>query len=332
MTANSWLKLVPDGIAARTALTVVLAVLLTQAVSALVYLTDRGHDRPMHSPSELTQRMVAVVQLVEGTQPQERPRVVHALNDPLLGIEWRQTRPAFNPDYLVSPPLLHHLAEALGGGEREIVAERHQVPIIAPTSGPLDDPGLHRVRTLRVGVALSDGTWLVFSATHAPDGSFRLARFALWMALTALVVAGLSLWAARRLTAPLAAFAAAAERLGVDGSAQALPETGPRELRAAAEAVNRMQERLTRFVEDRTRMVAAIGHDLRTPLTRLRLRAEFIEDGETQRKILADLSEMEAMINATLSFARDDAQREPRVQAAWLSGSLIARQFDCLTV
>ena len=315
MTANSWLKLVPDGIAARTALTVVLAVLLTQAVSALVYLTDRGHDRPMHSPSELTQRMVAVVQLVEGTQPQERPRVVHALNDPLLGIEWRQTRPAFNPDYLVSPPLLHHLAEALGGGEREIVAERHQVPIIAPTSGPLDDPGLHRVRTLRVGVALSDGTWLVFSATHAPDGSFRLARFALWMALTALVVAGLSLWAARRLTAPLAAFAAAAERLGVDGSAQALPETGPRELRAAAEAVNRMQERLTRFVEDRTRMVAAIGHDLRTPLTRLRLRAEFIEDGETQRKILADLSEMEAMINATLSFARDDAQREPRVQA-----------------
>ena len=80
MTANSWLKLVPDGIAARTALTVVLAVLLTQAVSALVYLTDRGHDRPMHSPSELTQRMVAVVQLVEGTQPQERPRVVHALN------------------------------------------------------------------------------------------------------------------------------------------------------------------------------------------------------------------------------------------------------------
>jgi signal transduction histidine kinase len=70
---------------------------------------------------------------------------------------------------------------------------------------------------------------------------------------------------------------------------------------------------LSRFVEDRTRMVAAIGHDLRTPLTRLRLRAEFIDDPEVQRKMLSDLDEMESMINATLAFARDDAAHEPRV-------------------
>jgi len=135
------------------------------------------------------------------------------------------------------------------------------------------------------------------------------------MALIAVVVTVVSLLTARRLTAPLAAFATAAERLGVDGAVAPLPETGPLELRVATRAVNRMQERVLRFVEDRTRMVAAIGHDLRTPLTRLRLRAEFIEDPELQRKMLADLDEMEAMVNATLAFARDDAQHEARVPA-----------------
>ena len=74
-----------------------------------------------------------------------------------------------------------------------------------------------------------------------------------------------------------------------------------------------MQTRLHRFVEDRTQMLAAISHDLRTPLTRLRLRAEFVEDPEQQRKMLADLEEMEAMIASTLAFARDDARKEPRV-------------------
>ncbi len=328
----SWRLPLPDGIAARMALTVVLALLLTQAVSALVYLTDRGHDRPMHSPGELTQRMVAVVQLMDSTRPVERPRVVRALNDPVLGVEWLRPRPAFDPEFLAPPawPLVRHLVAALGVPEREVVAERRRVPVLTPATGPLSDQDMHRVRMLRVAVALADGSWLVFSATHAPDGSFRLARFGLWMALIALVVTGLSLWAARRLTAPLAAFAAAAERLGVDGGASPLPETGPRELRAATHAVNRMQERLARYVEDRTRMVAAIGHDLRTPLTRLRLRAEFIDDPETQRKILADLAEMEAMISATLAFARDDAQQEPRVQAdlADLLQSLIDDRAD----
>ncbi|MFX7674850.1 histidine kinase dimerization/phospho-acceptor domain-containing protein, partial [Acinetobacter baumannii] len=85
-------------------------------------------------------------------------------------------------------------------------------------------------------------------------------------------------------------------------------------LRAATRAFNRMQARLARFVADRTQMLAAISHDLRTPITRLRLRAELVDDPEMQRRMLADLDEMEAMISATLAFARDDAQREPRVR------------------
>jgi signal transduction histidine kinase len=92
-----------------------------------------------------------------------------------------------------------------------------------------------------------------------------------------------------------------------------MPEHGSRELRRAASAFNRMQARLRRFVDDRTMMLAAISHDLRTVLTRLRLRAEFIDDGEQQGKAIADIDEMQAMLDETLNFARDDAREEALV-------------------
>jgi signal transduction histidine kinase len=87
---------------------------------------------------------------------------------------------------------------------------------------------------------------------------------------------------------------------------------GPQELRASIEAFNRMQERLRRFLEDRTQMLAAISHDLGAPLARLRLRAELVADGEQQRKMFDDLDIMNAMIDSTLTFARDDSRQEPR--------------------
>jgi signal transduction histidine kinase len=105
--------------------------------------------------------------------------------------------------------------------------------------------------------------------------------------------------------------AEAADRLGRDVNAAPLPEDGPSEIATAAHAFNTMADRIRRYVADRTQMLAAISHDLRTPITRLRLRAEFLEDDEQRRKMLADLDEMERMIAATLAFARDDAAAEP---------------------
>jgi signal transduction histidine kinase len=120
--------------------------------------------------------------------------------------------------------------------------------------------------------------------------------------------------AVRRATQPFATFASAAERLGVDVNAPPLSESGPREVRRAAHAFNVMQGRIRRFVHDRTQMLAAISHDLKTPITRLRLRAEFVEDDDQRARMLADLAEMEQMIAATLAFARDDAASEPRLR------------------
>ena len=89
-----------------------------------------------------------------------------------------------------------------------------------------------------------------------------------------------------------------------------LPERGPEEIVRATRAFNAMQARVSRFVADRTRMVAAISHDLRTPLTSLRLRAEFIDDDETRERMVATIDEMARMAEATLAFARDDAAGE----------------------
>lgn len=212
----------------------------------------------------------------------------------------------------------------------------------ASADGPRDEQGggpgarwgmrpgalLHRGGTgfgpaLRVSVLLSDGSWLnIYAPLDPPETLWRM-RFLAPILLSLLVVIGVALWAVAWAVRPFGIFAAAAERLGVDVAAPALAENGPREVRRAAHAFNVMQARIRRFVDDRTQMLAAISHDLRTPITRLKLRAEFVEDEAERSRMLADLDEMEHMIASTLAFARDDAAREERRQvdcAALLQG------------
>lgn len=160
------------------------------------------------------------------------------------------------------------------------------------------------VAPFEVAVRRDDGRWNVVR----PEPAFGLnpwqQRIALWFVLTALAMAPVSYIFARRLSAPIRLFADAAERLGRDPRAPALQLQGSAEIGTAVRAFNDMQERLRRYVEDRTAMVGAIAHDLRTPLTRLRFRIEALpEDQKT--KIEADIDQMEAMISAALTFVRD---------------------------
>ena len=141
---------------------------------------------------------------------------------------------------------------------------------------------------------------------------FSRTSFVAWLAISLLLGVLLSHLAARRLIRPVLGLATAVEQFGGSGDAPPLAPGGPWEVRAMIRAVNRMQQRLRRFNEDRTRMMAAISHDLRTPLTRLRLRSELVEDLQQQARMLADIDMMSKMIKSVLSFARDDATRELR--------------------
>lgn len=115
---------------------------------------------------------------------------------------------------------------------------------------------------------------------------------------------------ARWLTHPLRRLAQAADRIG-RGPSVAVPQNGPEEVQRLARALDAMQTRITRLVDDRTQALAAVSHDLRTPITRMRLRAGFMEDADTQARMEADLDEMEGMIAATLAYLQGAAETEP---------------------
>jgi signal transduction histidine kinase len=134
------------------------------------------------------------------------------------------------------------------------------------------------------------------------------------MAISVLLVLVLSFYAVRRVTRPLESLTRAAEALGRSGRNEVLKETGASEVRRAARAFNEMQDRIRKLIEDRAQMVAAISHDLRTPITRLKLRAEFIDDQDEREKMLRDLDEMETMIKSTLALSREDANPELRAR------------------
>ncbi len=158
-----------------------------------------------------------------------------------------------------------------------------------------------------------DRGWLVLDANLPRPRPWHSREFLIAFALMTVAAAALSFWAVRRLTGPVALLAEAAERLGRDVNAAPLPERGPDEVVRAAIAFNTMAARIRRFVQDRTFLLTAIGHDLRTPITRLKLRAEFIDDDEQRQKFMNDLDELDAMVSATLVFGRDTADTEPAV-------------------
>lgn len=139
-------------------------------------------------------------------------------------------------------------------------------------------------------------------------------RIALTLLVLLVTVVALALVAVRWVTVPLSALAEAAEKLGRDIDRPPLPESGPLEVRRAARAFNTMQERLARFIADRTRILAAMSHDLKTPITRLRLRTEMLDDETLRAKIARDLDEMQSMVTQTLDYMRDSSRREAAQQ------------------
>jgi signal transduction histidine kinase len=134
--------------------------------------------------------------------------------------------------------------------------------------------------------------------------------FWLHLALTFIAVIAVSLIAVRLVTRPIKQLAEAADAFGHDLDAPPLAETGPTETRRAAEAFNGMQARLKRLIAERSRALAAVSHDLRTPLTRLRLRAELVDDETLRAQINADIDDMQAMVEATLDYLRGLGESE----------------------
>ena len=201
-------------------------------------------------------------------------------------------------------------------------------PPMLPPDGEIAPPG---PPPLPPGLMPPAASWLTLTSQLKPPRPWRSPGFATAFIVMTVLGAIMITWAVRQLLVPVRTLALAAERLGRDVvNAPALPETGPSEIVTAAAAFNTMAARIRRFVDDRTFLLTAIGHDLRTPITRLKLRAEYMEDDEQRTKMLADLDEMEAMVAATLTFGRDITTTEPvtRIDLASLLRTILDEAAD----
>jgi signal transduction histidine kinase len=319
------LRRLPDRITGRIVIAVVAALFATQAITVALLWMMRPAEPRFFSGRWLAEQVAAIAPRVFAASPEARNGVTDGFEErSWLSIEWRRDDPMIANEAASWPYLqLRTMVEGAledQAAPLQVVVGRSEHGWFAP--GPRRAgigfrgresglPDISVPAAFVIGVRGPDGTWLTV-APREPWHSFRFATILLWLALVGAVVGLLSVRAARRLIVPLDGLAKAATRLGIDRDAPEVRESGPVELRAIARAFNEMRERLTRFVGDRTQMLAAISHDLRTPLTRLRLRAEYIADPEQRRKVLEDIAQMETMIGETLAFAGDDAAREKR--------------------
>lgn len=193
-----------------------------------------------------------------------------------------------------------------------------------------------RAELIRGGSADDERVWFYLpgeDVLEATIGSPKMPGFVsgLWISTLLFLVASLTLlgvWAGRALSSPLSAFARAAEDFSLSRSSAPLPENGPEEIRSAARALNRMRDRITTLMNDRTRMLAAISHDLRTPITRLRLRSEYIEDPTQRTQTVRDLDQMQSMLESVLSLLRSESPAEPTLVDVAALLQMVCEQFS----
>ena len=292
----------PRSLAGRTALLLIVGLVVVQVAGLTIHALDRVDLQRFQQARELSQRSFVIWRSLLITAPERRGAVLADLDLPAGLRATYDDAPAARHGHPPPPALVRMM---------RVEAVMSAPPRLRPREVILS--GTSRPGVMLVSFRFPESGWLNLRVEMLPPRPWHSDTFLFAFALMTLTAAGLTLWAVRRLTRPVRDLAAAAERLGRDVNAPPLPEDGPREVATAARAFNTMAERIRRFVGDRTQMVAAIGHDLKTPITRLKLRAELLDDDEQRRKILADLEEMEAMIGATLAFARDDAAAEPSV-------------------
>jgi signal transduction histidine kinase len=210
----------------------------------------------------------------------------------MRGMKWAETEGEW------TPPVMHYGGKG-GGGGLTFVAQ----------------------------VTLRDGTRVTFDARQPQATVNWPYRLLLSIALLLAAVIAVSLVAVRWATRPLKTLADAADELGKNINRPPLVETGPTEVASAARAFNTMQSRLAGYLRERTQVLAAMSHDLKTPITRLRLRAELLEDAQLREKFGNDLQEMEAMVASALDFLRGMDNGEP-VQPVDVNAMLESLQAD----
>ena len=303
-------------------LLIIIALGVAQFVSLWLFADERSLAIRAALGFEAAGRAANVARLIEEAPADLRPSIIRAANSPLVRFD------------LGTKPLVQHSDHSDGGlvetrvrallndsYSRDIRVEVHEIeqgllplPNLSPEMAEMHAEmmqGSLAAIEMELSIALAGGDWLnVGTRFERPPLQWSTASNVSFV-LTATLLLLASFWfLLARLTGPLNTLADASERLGRGASEGALPVVGPKEVQDLTRTFNTMQDRLTRFVSDRTQMLAALAHDLRSPLTALRVRAEMVDDDETRASLVASGEEMQQMVDATLDFAKGVGQHE----------------------
>ena len=311
------MSLLPRTLFGRLTLVLLTGLSVTVLLSTGVQLRDRGQVLYQAIHSDLIERTVGIVQLVDALPPAERARLLPLLSSSQtrIGLADGPSEEPADDTNSVGAELVHRQLEERLGEDKDIrVALTGFV-----MSGPMGHhPGMgmgdsaaammHGAHAMAnrffIQVRLRDGTWVWFERRIPRELFDWPVELLITLGILLLGVTSLSLVAVRWIVQPLHELRRAADDLGKDIHRPPLPEKGPIEVAQTSRAFNTMQRRIERFVEDRSRILAAVSHDLKTPLTRIRLRADLLDDEELGGKIRRDLDDMQSMVDATLDFMR----------------------------
>jgi signal transduction histidine kinase len=327
------MKLLPRSLFSRLVIVFIVGLIVAQGISLAIVLHDRGEFLSRISGVQSVRRIADTVILFDTVNISERQRLVKLLSSPVMRISISPVAPSLpnvvqpiSSESAQSALLTSILRRALGR-DREI-----RLVVLEPTGVPrlsegVWQPGMVHSRNQGAGVGnpqhpsagryhagltssvlvqirLDDGNWVSFDSQLQPEAWSWPIRALISALILLIAVVMLSIFGVRWVTRPLNQFSIAATELGKNIDRPPLLEKGPLEVVQAARALNGMQTKLSRYLHDRTRILAAMSHDLKTPITRLRLRAELLDDEPIRRKFIRDLSELEDMVTDTLSFMR----------------------------
>jgi two-component system, OmpR family, sensor kinase len=297
MNWRRWL----DTLTNRTILVMLIGIGIVHLASLYAYQAALDREAAIASDARLADRLLTIKRAVMRVAPAEREPVAHELSGGPIEAHWSRTE--------------HAVPGGPGAAEwdglrtrmKELAPELTDPEIIIGSNRKLEtDPHL-----TMVSLRLPDESWVnvsVFSRLTPTSGGHGTV---LSTTLMALGVVGFAILFVRWITRPLRAFADAAQRLYRGADEAKVPEEGPREVRELASAFNDMQGRIRGLISDRTQALAAVSHDLKTPITRLRLKAEGLKDRKLAASIRGDLAEMEEMLDQTLAYLRGDRDDEP---------------------
>lgn len=318
------MRVLPRSLFGRLVLILLAGLLFAQFASLAVNMRERRRLLDRFDVRIWAQRVSDTATLMSGVDPPTRRRIAALLSHPHLRVSIRQhavpVQSTSGPEQAHARRLRAQLRSVLGPAHRFRVqiapADSRLRELMKPPSLP--HPPAHAPPPPREGpivltqVRLADGSWLVYaySGRHPGFGPWP-GRLLLTLAILVVAIILVSLVAVRWVTQPLSRLARAADALGRDIDRPPMPETGPLEALRAAQAFNRMQARLQAQLAERSRILTAVSHDLKTPITRLRLRLEMMDGDDLREKFGRDLDDMENLVNSTLDFMRGLEGREP---------------------